>query len=66
MADPWRYVENILESYQRMYGEVPKKTITPLIPSDHPELDTTLWSRGDQALSDPDWSTTVAHHFGKI
>ena len=31
----------ILESYQRMFGEVPRKARTPLIPSDHPDLGTT-------------------------
>ena len=41
MADPRRYVEKILESYQTMFGEVPQKVRTPLIPSDHPGIDTT-------------------------
>ena len=50
-----------------MFSEVPRKARTPLIPSDHPELDTTEFcGREDQALPDPDWLTTVAHHFGKI
>ena len=41
VADPRRYVEKILESYQRIFGEAPRKARTPLIPSDHPELETT-------------------------
>ena len=41
VADPSRHIEKTLESYQRMFGEVSRKARTPLIPSDHPELDTT-------------------------
>ena len=38
---PRKYVENILKSYQRMFGEVYRKARTPLIPLDQPDLDTT-------------------------
>ena len=39
-ADPRRYVNNILESYERMFKEKPRKSRPPLEGGDHPELDT--------------------------
>ena len=39
-ADPRRYVNKILESYERMFKEKPKKSRSPLEGEDHPELDT--------------------------
>ena len=39
-ADPRRYVNKILESYERMFKEKPRKSRTPLEGGDHPELDT--------------------------
>ena len=39
VVDPRKYVENILESYEKMFGEKPKKTRTPLMAGDHPESD---------------------------
>ena len=39
-ADPIRYVNKILESYQRMFKEKPRKSRPPLEGGDHPELHT--------------------------
>ena len=39
-ADPRRYVNKILESYERMIKEKPRKSRPPLEGGDHPELDT--------------------------
>ena len=39
-ADPRRYVNKILESYERMFKEKPRKFRPPLEGGDHPELDT--------------------------
>ena len=39
-ADPRRYVNKILESYERMFKEKPTKSRPPLEGGDHPELDT--------------------------
>ena len=40
-ADPRRYVNKILESYERMFKEKPRKSRPPLEGGDHPELHTT-------------------------
>ena len=39
-ADQTRYVNKILESYERMFKEKPRKSRPPLEGGDHPELDT--------------------------
>ena len=39
-ADPRRYVNKILESFERMFKEKPRKSRPPLEGGDHPELDT--------------------------
>ena len=39
-ADPRRYVNKILESYERMFNQKPRKSRPPLEGGDHPELDT--------------------------
>ena len=39
-ADPRSYVNKILESYERMFEEKPRKSRPPLEGGDHPELDT--------------------------
>ena len=39
-ADPRRYVNKILESYERMFEEKPRKSRPPLEGGDHPELHT--------------------------
>ena len=39
-ADPRRYVNKILESYEGMFNEKPRKSRPPLEGGDHPELDT--------------------------
>ena len=39
-ADPIRYVNKILESYERMFKEKPRKSRPPLEGGDHPELHT--------------------------
>ena len=39
-ADPRRYVNKILESYERVFKKKPRKARPPLEGGDHPELDT--------------------------
>ena len=39
-ADPRRYINKILESYERMFKEKPRKSKPPLERGDHPELHT--------------------------
>ena len=39
VGDPRRYVEKILEGYEILFGNKPKKYKTPLDRQDHPELD---------------------------
>ena len=39
-ADPRRYINKILESYERMFKEKPRKSRPPLEGGDHPELHT--------------------------
>ena len=39
-ADPRRYVNKIIESFERMFKEKPRKSRPPLEGGDHPELDT--------------------------
>ena len=39
-ADPRRYVNKILESYEKMFKKKPRKSRPPLEGGDHPELDT--------------------------
>ena len=48
VADPRKYVEKILESYEKMFGEKPKKTRTPLLARDHPESDLSEFCNQDQ------------------
>ena len=48
VADPWKYVDRILESYEKMFGEKPKKTRTPLVAGDHPEIDLSAFCEQDQ------------------
>ena len=42
VADPRKYGGKILESYEKMFGEKPKKTRTPLVTGDHPENDLSI------------------------
>ena len=48
VADPRKYVEKILESYEKMFGEKTKKTRTPLMAGDHPESDLSEFCNQDQ------------------
>ena len=48
VADPRKYVEKILESYEKTFGEKPKKTKTPLVGGDHPESDISDFCDQDQ------------------
>ena len=48
VADPRKYVEKILESYEKTFGEKPKKTKTPLVEGDHPESDISDFCDQDQ------------------
>ena len=36
---PKKYIQKMMDSYQNMYGELPKEQKTPLEKGDHPELD---------------------------
>ena len=48
VADARKYVEKILESYEKTFGEKPKKSKTPLVGGDHPESDTSDFCNQDQ------------------
>ena len=48
VTDPRKYVGKILQSYEKMYGEKPKKTRTPLVAGDHPENDLSDYCDQDQ------------------
>ena len=48
VADPRKYVEKILESYEKTFGEKTKKTKAPLVGGDHPESDTSDFCEQDQ------------------
>ncbi|KAL7577484.1 hypothetical protein ACA910_004765 [Epithemia clementina (nom. ined.)] len=39
VADPRKYVEKMMETYERLFSIKPKKAKPPLPPGDHPELD---------------------------
>ena len=47
-ADPRRYVNKMLESYERMFKEKPRKSRPPLEEGDHPELHTPELCDGHQ------------------
>lgn len=38
---PRKYIEKILNNYERLFGCKPKQATSPLVKGDHPELDTT-------------------------
>ena len=48
VAYPRKYVDKILESYEKMFREKPKKTRTPLVAGDHPETDLSEFCDHDQ------------------
>ena len=48
VADPRGYVDKILESYEKMFGDKPKKTRTPLVAGDYPENDLSEFCDQDQ------------------
>ena len=48
VSDPRKYVEKILESYEKTLGEKPKKIKTPLVGGDHPESDISDFCDQDQ------------------
>ena len=37
---PKKYIDKCVGNYERMFGEKPKKALSPLVKGDHPELDT--------------------------
>ena len=37
---PRKYIEKVLNNYQRIYGSQPRQVSSPLVKGDHPELDT--------------------------
>ena len=48
LLDPRKYVEKILESYEKMFDNKPKKTRTPLSAGDHPDNDLSEFCDQDQ------------------
>ena len=48
VADPRRYVEKILESYENMFGEKTKKTRASLMTGYHPDSDLSGFCNQDQ------------------
>ena len=48
VADPRKYVDKIPESYEKMFGEKPKKARPPLEAGDHPETDLSEFCDEDQ------------------
>ena len=48
VADPRKYVDKILASYEKMFGEKLKKFRTPLVAGDHPETDLSEFCDQDQ------------------
>ena len=48
VADPRKYVEKMLESYEKMFGENTEKPRTPLMAGDHPERDLSELCNQDQ------------------
>ena len=48
VADPRKYVEKIIESYEKPFVEKPKKAKTPLVGGNHPESDTSDFRDQDQ------------------
>ena len=48
VADPIKYVGKIAEFNEKMFGEKPKKTRTPLVAGDHPENDLSDFCNQDQ------------------
>ena len=67
-ADPRRYVNKILESYERMFKEKPRKSRPPLEGGDHPELDTSELcdETSNQTVPNTDWTTPMAHFIGSF
>ena len=65
-ADPRRYVNKILESYERMFNEKPRKSRPPLEGGDHPELDTSELCDDHQTKTVPntDWTAPMAYFTG--
>ncbi len=39
VLQPKKYIEKMMESYNNMFGNMPKKYTSPLEPDDHPEVD---------------------------
>ena len=48
VAYPRKYVDKTVESYEKMFGEKPKKTRTPLVAGDHAETDLSEFCDQDQ------------------
>ena len=67
-ADPRRYVNKILESYERMFKEKPRKSRPPLEGGDHPELDTSELCDEHQTkqFSNTDWTAPMAYFTGSF
>lgn len=48
---PYKYVDKMLESYERLFGEKPAGAASPLVKGDHPECDTSdICSDTDRAI----------------
>ena len=58
LSDPRTYIDKILESHEKVFGEKPKKTRTPLVPGDHQEIDLSEFCDQDQIKQ---YQTIVGH-----
>ena len=48
VADRMIFVDKIVESYEKVFGEKPKKTRTPIVAGDQPEIDLSEFCDEDQ------------------
>ena len=67
VADPRKYVDKILESYEKMFGEKPKKAKTPLVAGDHPETGLSEFYDQDHIKQYQTivWTVNLAHWTGE-
>ncbi len=56
---PRKYIEKMLETYKRLFGQFPRKAASPLVGNDHPELDSS-------ELLDMEWSKVYQSLIGSL
>ncbi len=59
ILQPKKYIKKMMEAYKNMFGEMPKKVLSPLEPDDHPEID-------DTALCDVDETANYLTMIGQL